>query len=683
MKLEELKALAAIDLNQMSVEQLSQWIEQAKKSYFEMVRQNPDVVNQLQPVMDRIEEAEQVLAFKQLEQPQVAQVEPIAQPMGQPVTAEVMPTQAQPYEPKHLKPYERPDSYMGPEYHDYYPVIGQSRDSDALERSNFKETLAALGGESEHVLVIRDSHWAVGWVETIYVLKADNEKVEIADRLRGNLENYPVVNEEAFSMAEWEEREQAFENGEKRDMEQMLQAGLGDEVFEFLKSKMDLEPLLLMVMMSMSGYHGETIGPRSIEEMRKHSDDLPLGPDSQLFMAALDGAPLDKLRGLADEFAAETNPDQMKFRDVAPEFTASDETGALPIVRLPLLGRAFYYDERLGEYRDVDDPHSVYSGEQMDRALDMAYEYMMREGDDTHVNDEELETTAEDETNWEAELYEAPETGKVDIADVTEKIGPWVAGDLEDMGYRIQQYAKQYGWEGEIVQNDGEDEEAYYEALDQAEKFMNKSVAPSNYYFGVDESGDWGLWEGKMSPEDVMMVGPDEKNEEGNEAEVVAGPEESVEEAEDAEHEPTEAELKAVESAELKKRYGGLVKYLMARKASKIKAATQPDTQTSPAPQGKAWVEEPAGSGNYVLKTVQEAVKASLDRMTIASEFCDDLYPRVNAEINVGDRVYIKPLRKFGEVIRVLEDGVYRVQASKSQVNTYFNQELEIRKTDK
>ena len=68
------------------------------------------------------------------------------------------------------------------EWHSYYSAgVGQSRDSDCLEQSNFAAMLASLGGESETVLVVRESHWAVGWVEWIAIHEADEKALAIAD----------------------------------------------------------------------------------------------------------------------------------------------------------------------------------------------------------------------------------------------------------------------------------------------------------------------------------------------------------------------------------------------------------------------------------------------------------------------------------------------------------------------
>ena len=77
------------------------------------------------------------------------------------------------YEPKHLKRWTMPNSYFGAVWPNYYVFLGQHRDSDALTRSNFTCGLKALGGESETVEVVRESHWAVGWVEWIAIHQDD------------------------------------------------------------------------------------------------------------------------------------------------------------------------------------------------------------------------------------------------------------------------------------------------------------------------------------------------------------------------------------------------------------------------------------------------------------------------------------------------------------------------------
>lgn len=118
-----------------------------------------------------------------------------------------------PYDPEHLKLWTMPRDYMGEVWPDYYGSgCGQSRDSEALERSNFKCMLAALGGESETVIVVRESHWAVGWVEWIAIHSTDSVALKIADEIKGGLADYPVVDESDYSETEMEEANEVWQS---------------------------------------------------------------------------------------------------------------------------------------------------------------------------------------------------------------------------------------------------------------------------------------------------------------------------------------------------------------------------------------------------------------------------------------------------------------------------------------
>lgn len=117
------------------------------------------------------------------------------------------------YEPSYLKRWTMPSHYFGAEWPDYYSAgVGQARDSDALERSNFACMLKALGGESDTVLVVREGHWAVGWVEWIAIHPGDTKALATADDIKRGLEDYPVVNEDHFSELEREDAEQTWTN---------------------------------------------------------------------------------------------------------------------------------------------------------------------------------------------------------------------------------------------------------------------------------------------------------------------------------------------------------------------------------------------------------------------------------------------------------------------------------------
>ena len=79
-----------------------------------------------------------------------------------------------------LTRWTRPQCYVGATWEDYFQSgVGQSRDSDALERANFdamKAALAAIPTPADwpHDFapwqVVSENHWAVGWVEWIAIL---------------------------------------------------------------------------------------------------------------------------------------------------------------------------------------------------------------------------------------------------------------------------------------------------------------------------------------------------------------------------------------------------------------------------------------------------------------------------------------------------------------------------------
>ena len=111
-----------------------------------------------------------------------------------------------------LRKWTMPDSYFGETWPDYYSSsFGQSRDSDCLERTNFRVALEALGGESETVIVVRESHWAVGWVEWIAIHESDEKAIAVAEGLLERFENYPSLDDDALSEAECEEANKVWQ----------------------------------------------------------------------------------------------------------------------------------------------------------------------------------------------------------------------------------------------------------------------------------------------------------------------------------------------------------------------------------------------------------------------------------------------------------------------------------------
>lgn len=112
---------------------------------------------------------------------------------------------------KHLKKWTHPDNYIGEDWPEWFVFLGQHRDSDTLTRSNFECGLARLGGESETVQVIRERHWAVGWVEWIGIHESAADKLNAAETMLKQIDAYPVLDDDHFSDLEWKEADEQWQ----------------------------------------------------------------------------------------------------------------------------------------------------------------------------------------------------------------------------------------------------------------------------------------------------------------------------------------------------------------------------------------------------------------------------------------------------------------------------------------
>lgn len=138
------------------------------------------------------------------------------------------------YELRSIKPWKHPGSYAGCTWRGWFCGVGRSRDSSCLEESNFTVFLHRLRKlpevtvddeenadavywrrpdyDHDHCLssvqVVRESHWAVGWVEWIAVHGSDEAALRAADEMLRRIDGYPVLDEDHFSDLE---RQQADE----------------------------------------------------------------------------------------------------------------------------------------------------------------------------------------------------------------------------------------------------------------------------------------------------------------------------------------------------------------------------------------------------------------------------------------------------------------------------------------
>ncbi len=128
--------------------------------------------------------------------------------------------------PTILALWKHPDFYAGENWNGWYcSPIGVHRDSGVLDRTNWdtmRDSLLALAqehpaSEDDHeeswmdVIEVTESHWAVGWVSWIAIHPSNLAAIEQGEEFARRLEDYPVLDEDAFSTACWDE---ANENAE-------------------------------------------------------------------------------------------------------------------------------------------------------------------------------------------------------------------------------------------------------------------------------------------------------------------------------------------------------------------------------------------------------------------------------------------------------------------------------------
>ena len=82
--------------------------------------------------------------------------------------------------------------------------FGISRDSDALERSNYAAAWSAYRRAGVNVRADGFNHWAVGWIDEM-IVPISRAAVEVLAELRGRLESYPVLDDEDYSQREWDD----------------------------------------------------------------------------------------------------------------------------------------------------------------------------------------------------------------------------------------------------------------------------------------------------------------------------------------------------------------------------------------------------------------------------------------------------------------------------------------------
>lgn len=123
------------------------------------------------------------------------------------------------FKPENLSLWTLPSFYAGVVWEDYYVFLEQNRDSDDLAESNFARGLKAIGGETgeeddgiSQVVVVRERHWACGWIEWIAIHKSNETALRIADKISAKLKDYPVINDEDLSEREMNSANQVWKD---------------------------------------------------------------------------------------------------------------------------------------------------------------------------------------------------------------------------------------------------------------------------------------------------------------------------------------------------------------------------------------------------------------------------------------------------------------------------------------
>lgn len=122
-----------------------------------------------------------------------------------------------------LKPWTLPPSYHGASWGGWLVFLARNRDSNILEDLNFEVAFDAVRDETtakegEHrPQIVRESHWACGWVEWIAIHSSDAGAIAEAEKLAARLDTYPVLDETELSNRECEAAYKGWAEASIRD----------------------------------------------------------------------------------------------------------------------------------------------------------------------------------------------------------------------------------------------------------------------------------------------------------------------------------------------------------------------------------------------------------------------------------------------------------------------------------
>jgi hypothetical protein len=98
------------------------------------------------------------------------------------------------YTPHTLHLCNLPNTCFNAEWSDHYVFVGRNRDSSVLSNCNFDVALNLIGGETtdDQVVVVRENHCLVGWVEWIGIHKDNTDTLIEADNIAGAFKEHSM-----------------------------------------------------------------------------------------------------------------------------------------------------------------------------------------------------------------------------------------------------------------------------------------------------------------------------------------------------------------------------------------------------------------------------------------------------------------------------------------------------------
>jgi hypothetical protein len=106
-------------------------------------------------------------------------------------------------------PFDAKGAFLDADRMDW--IVGpcsQTRDSDALDRSNFETLQKLLDDQGVEYEVHRFGHWGPGWIEIVLVHPDGTDHI---DEIRRRLDDYPILDENDHSEREWNDAIETWE----------------------------------------------------------------------------------------------------------------------------------------------------------------------------------------------------------------------------------------------------------------------------------------------------------------------------------------------------------------------------------------------------------------------------------------------------------------------------------------